>query len=393
MMITDSEIPMSIANKKKSDCCGCNACAEICPTRCIEMTADRKGFLYPRVDATACIGCGACEKVCPLPKGNIGLHRPVAAWAAWSKDRTQHRASSSGGAAHVLASYIIMRERGVVYGCTAEGMRIRHIRVETLPELARLQGSKYVQSDVRGLYGQVKTDVGAGRPVLFIGTPCQTAGLKRFMQQVPEHLYLADLICHGVPSQQMLQEHVGHVAEGRPATRISFRRGTDIRLSLSEGDRRYYEADVFREPYKDLYLQGFMAGITYRPSCYRCPYARPERVSDITLGDFWRLPGIDALPAEAKDGVSVLLPATVKGARLIASITPEMRMYRRTVDEAVRGNSQLRHPVRRGWRSRWFDRLYPACPFEAALRLVLADLRALRKIKDLVYHLRHVGRR
>lgn len=162
---------MSVANREKADCCGCNACAEVCPKNCIEMIPDRKGFLYPQVNQAACIECGACEKACPFEKGNISLNVPFTAYAAWNKDREQYLASSSGGAAHVFSSHII-KQGGVVYGCSSEGIHIRHIRVEALSGLHKLQGSKYVQSDVRGLFNQVKNDLKAGKPVLFIGTPC-----------------------------------------------------------------------------------------------------------------------------------------------------------------------------------------------------------------------------
>lgn len=213
----------SVVNRKKKDCCGCNACMEICPRCCITMIADAKGFHYPKVDTTACVDCGACKKVCPFEEENIKLNIPLTAYAAWNKDREEYLASSSGGAAHVFSSYII-RQGGVVYGCTSEGMHIRHIRVDSLSNLFKLQGSKYVQSDVRGLFSQVKADLKSGKPVLFVGTPCQVAGLKNYIKWIPEHLYLVDLICHGVPSQQMLNEHIHHILK-TSAEQLSFRKG------------------------------------------------------------------------------------------------------------------------------------------------------------------------
>ena len=187
------------------------------------MIADAKGFHYPKVDTTACVDCGACKKVCPFEEENIKLNIPLTAYAAWNKDREEYLASSSGGAAHVFSSYII-RQGGVVYGCTSEGMHIRHIRVDSLSNLFKLQGSKYVQSDVRGLFSQVKADLKSGKPVLFVGTPCQVAGLKNYIKWIPEHLYLVDLICHGVPSQQMLNEHIHHILK-TSAEQRSFRKG------------------------------------------------------------------------------------------------------------------------------------------------------------------------
>lgn len=53
---------INITNKQ--NCCGCSACATICPKRCITMAADNEGFLYPQVNKNICIDCGLCEKVC-----------------------------------------------------------------------------------------------------------------------------------------------------------------------------------------------------------------------------------------------------------------------------------------------------------------------------------------
>lgn len=263
---------MSVADKSKADCSGCNACAEACPKHCIEMISDKKGFLYPKLDTAVCIDCGVCEKVCPFEEENRKLHAPLAAYAAWNKDREQYLASSSGGAAHVFSSHIIKQE-GVVYACTSEGMRIRHIRVDSLQELSKLQGSKYVQSDVRRLFGQVKADLQAGKPVLFIGTPCQVAGLKNYIKRIPEHLYLVDLICHGVPSQQMLHEHIHHILNGRSAEQLSFRKGQLFRIELAARCGTVYSS----EPHKDMYYRAFLKGISYRESCYCCPFARKEK--------------------------------------------------------------------------------------------------------------------
>lgn len=361
----------SVAYKKKKNCCGCNACAEICPKHCIRMVEDAKGFMYPQVDNSICVECGACEKICPIDTAKGSLMTPLKAYAAWNKNHKEQLASSSGGAAYVLSSHILDAE-GVVYGCTADGIDVRHIRIEDKSELYKLQGSKYVQSDVRGLFKNVKDDLKSGKSVLFIGTPCQVAGLKNYIGKNTERLYLVDLICHGVPSQKMLHEHIKYVAKGRKIQYISFRKGNDFTISL-KASGFIYDANVWREPYKDLYMKGFMQGMIYRPSCYECPFACPGRVSDITIGDFWGLHNIESLPKETQDGVSVLLPMTDKGLKLIHSVEPNMHILERSVDEAVNGNTQLRYPSIQGRRARLFSMLYPILPFDMALNLVMAD--------------------
>lgn len=367
----------SIATKKKKDCSGCNACAEACPKHCIEMIPDKKGFLYPKVDTSTCIDCGVCTKVCPFEDGNIHLKPPLTAYAAWNKDREQYLASSSGGAAQVFSSYII-NQGGVVYGCTSDDMRIRHIRVDALSDLHKLQGSKYVQSDVRELFSKVKADLKANKPVLFIGTPCQVAGLKNYIKQIPEHLYLVDLICHGVPSQQMLNEHIAHVLNGRTAKQISFRKGEQFRFEITT----QYGAAYFAEYHKDKYYRAFFNGISYRESCYRCPFARKERASDITIGDFWGLQNAASLPLNKEEGISVMLPLTEKGNKLISATKLEMHAYERNAQEAIDGNTQLQCPMKGTLSRRIFNALYPILPFDTAVMcsIIHCKIRTLFKI-------------
>lgn len=376
---------MSVFGKKESECCGCNACVEICPRHCICMVENEKGFLYPQVDRLACIQCNVCEKVCPFDTSNLSLRLPLKAYAAWSKNRKRHLISSSGGAAYVLSSYIIQNRGGVVYGCAADGMSIGHVRIENISDLYRLQGSKYVQSDVRGIFRRVKDDLKVNRPVLFIGTPCQVAGLKNYIGLIPKHLYLVDLICHGVPSQKMLRDHVNYVSKGINVCQISFRNGNDIILSIT-GDNFMYEASVWKEPYKDLYIKGFLDGMIYRSSCYKCHFACLPRVSDITLGDFWGLKNQDRMPINARDGVSLLLPVSDKGISLIEAVQKNFVIYERNMEEAINGNPQLRHSAIQGRRSCLFNLLYPTLPFDMAMNIVVADHKIIWKVKKNVYH-------
>lgn len=372
----------SIATKKKKDCSGCNACAEACPKHCIEMIPDKKGFLYPKVNTATCIDCGVCTKVCPFENGNIHLNAPLTAYAAWNKDREQYLASSSGGAAQVFSSYII-NQGGVVYGCTSYDMRIRHIRVDALSDLHKLQGSKYVQSDVRGLFSKVKDDLKAGKQVLFIGTPCQIAGLKNYIKQIPEHLYLVDLICHGVPSQQMLNEHIAHVLNGRTAKQISFRKGEQFRLEITPKCGAVY----FAGSYEDKYYRAFYNGMSYRESCYRCPFARKERASDITIGDFWGLQNAASLPLNKEEGISVMLPLTEKGNKLINATKLEMHAYERNAQEAIDGNTQLQCPTKGTLSRRIFNALYPMLPFDTAVKVSIIHCRIKASLKNYIKYI------
>lgn len=358
---------MSVAIKSKSECCGCNACAEICPRRCIEMAADSAGFLYPKVNHKECIECGACERVCPLQPSNDCSY-PIKCYAARRLRPEKQSGSSSGGAAAAICEKIIA-EGGVAYGCMGDGARVCHTRIDNAADLPKLQGSKYAQSDARGMYAQAKQDLIAGKKVVFIGTPCQTYGLKRFLRKSGDNLLLVDIICHGVPSRQMLSEHISHIANGKEIDKVSFRDGNNFILRLYSKGKEVWSANVWEERDKDIYYKGFIEGLIYRPSCYSCKFARPERYSDITIGDFWGLKDPDLFEGNAKLGTSVILPATEKGVRFAMTLHNEMMMAERDAEEAVEGNTQLNHPVKRHKAGKIFFMLYKLLPFDTALSL------------------------
>lgn len=355
----------------KYQCSGCAACADVCPAHCIEYRHDAAGFIYPSIDAAACIGCGACERVCPIIPGNAATREAGNCFAAWANDQHTHRKSSSGGLGYVLAKSVIGRG-GVVYGCSAaDPTHIRHIRVEDIESLAELQGSKYVQSDTRGVYRQIKEDIKRGREVLFIGTPCQVSAVRNIYRKYPENLYTADLICHGVPSQKMLNEQFRSISRQIPES-VSFRDGNEYRLKLTYPDRKAFSGSVWSVPYFRVFYKGF----SFRPSCYRCPYAGDKRAGDITIGDFWGIKEPENLPEQARDGISAVLVSTPKGQRLLEAITPELEIHSRPVQEAVSGNDQLRHPVKETCKAKIFRTLYPALPLRAAVAACIVDSKA-----------------
>lgn len=365
------------------NCTGCSACSSVCPRHCITMREDRLGFEYPVVDESACVSCGLCLKTCPVA-GSPDLAYPMNAYAARSIDDRDYLTSSSGGAASVLSRHMI-KSGGVVYGCASDGTDVRHVRVDRLDDLPRLKGSKYVQSSLSGVFDPLKQDLKDGRDVLFIGTPCQVAAVCRYAGKLSDKLYLVDLICHGVPSRKMLKDHVASVSGGRPVDKVSFRNGSRYELTLASAGEVLYRADNDR----DLYCNVFLRGLSCRNACYRCLFARPERGSDITIGDFW---GIDTkshpLPFDCDSGLSVMLPVTGKGKRLVEMISCDMKIEGRSVEEAVNGNSQLRKPTRNTFRGRLLRYLYAhGLSFDAAVRISLFD----KKLRDIYRKI--IGRR
>lgn len=196
--------------KDKSKCCGCAACVQACPKQCILFEEDEEGFRYPLVDQSKCIDCGLCEKVCP-EINQFARRKPIKVYAAINNDETIRMQSSSGGIFTLLAEKII-DEGGVVFGAAFdENWEVRHEYVETRRGLAKLRTSKYVQSRIENRYQQTKKFLGEGRKVMFTGTSCQIAGLKRFLRKDYDNLLAVDVICHGVPSPMVWRDYLEEI--------------------------------------------------------------------------------------------------------------------------------------------------------------------------------------
>lgn len=372
---------MSIAQKRNNECCGCNACAEICPKQCISMYNDKLGFSYPKVDLSTCIECGKCERVCPLIDPESILSTPISAFASWNKNLEIHSTSASGGIGYALSQYII-ENGGIVYGCASIGTKAKHIRIDKIEDLHQLQGSKYVQSDIQGIFQQIKSDLSANRKVLFIGTPCQAAAVKKFIEKKNENLIIVDLICHGVPSQQMLDNHILKIAKGEQVKRVTFRDGNSYKFALTlynnNNNNNIYSKDYWQDPLSEKYYHAFMCGVSYRPSCSECHFAKSKRVSDLTIGDFWGFKDSDKLPKETQNGLSVILVNSEVGYNVIKNLHDKINIIQRPIQEAVEGNTQLRHPAYATKRTRIFRQLYPLLPFDTAVTLSYCDRFARR---------------
>lgn len=325
-------------------CTGCALCAAQCPKSSIQMKEGYLGHLFPIINQETCINCGLCQKKCPA------LHKPISfipsiAYAGWAKDQNDYKTSTSGAAASVLSQYII-ENGGVVYGCAMlPNIEVKHIRVDNLSDLVRLKGSKYVQSNILEIIPSLKADIKSGRNVLFIGTPCQVAAIRNIYIKKPRNLFLVDIICHGTPSLKSLQEHIKHVSPYDHYDTVIFRDGCYIIATIVDG-KEVYRKYLFEERFKDVYLNAFFDGFTYRDSCYICNYACTDRVSDITVGDFWGLG--TKLPAneipEHKDGCSAILINSEEGERLFDGCKDRCFTFERPITECVEGNEQLRHP-------------------------------------------------
>ncbi len=368
-------------------CTGCLACLNSCPTDAISVRADRNGSIAPHIDNEKCINCGLCARVCPANNPQP-LRRAPHAYAAWSE---REPLSSSGGIGAVMARKTL-ENGGVVYGAAIADGKTRHIRVETADELPRLRGSKYVQSDVGLTYRAAKQDLTAGRQVLFTGTPCQIGGLYAYLRKSYDNLVTVDLICHGTPPHTYLQQHLDDKTGGNWDS-FSFRGEHDFYMTAYKDGAIVYQ----KISGQDAYFQAFLRGLTYRDSCYQCPYSRPERVADVTIGDFW---GIDRKTLQHPyDGrISVILPNTEKGQAFFDTVADTLVYEQRPVEEpANEEQTNLRHPSEPHHDRAKFLAAYKTSDFPTAIHATSIPrenrqdkmqrslpYRALRKIKKIL---------
>ena len=368
-----------------NSCTGCAACAGVCAHKAISMVeVPPHGYLHPKINNDLCVDCGLCSKTCPVNNPPV-FNSPQTAFAAISKDRDDLMSSSSGAASSVLATHII-NKGGVVYGSVEEDYaHIAHQRIDSLTDLPKIKGSKYVHSYTTDIFPKVKADLQQGLEVLFLGTPCQIAGLRKYLRKSYDNLTLVDLCCHGVPSQKFLRDDVEHLCDvtfrnkgdmSKPWDRwglyVTFRNKGDMSkpwdrygVYLSEK-----ENNMISSPFlKDNYITAFMSGLLFRENCYTCPYARAERVSDITIADFW---GYQGKEIKVDNGISLLMPSTPKGVRLIEVFKPAFYCEERLAAEAIKGNGQFNHPSSRPKERDAFLRMYSE-DMQEAYRIALRD--------------------
>lgn len=322
-------------------CTGCTACAAICPKGCITMVADENGFSHPLVNESTCIQCGLCEKKCPIRSKQAFSHMPTA-YAARSVDTRMRLESSSGGVFSELAQ-IVLAQRGAVFGAAYDDhFRVIHICAEDEHSLARLRGAKYAQSDLFGVFDDVKDRLTRGQEVLFSGTPCQVGGLKAFLGREYENLVTVDFVCHGVPSPMAWERFVKELSVQSPLLSVNLR-AKDTGWSRYQYCHALQYADGMRRLIpnsESLYMKLFVGDLINRQSCSNCSFKGYARRSDLTLGDFW---GIWDIAPEMDDncGTSLVLVQSEKGRRLWNAISSRLVSREVTLEEASYENPSI----------------------------------------------------
>ncbi len=322
-------------------CCGCGACEQICPRNAIFMSVNKYGFYQPVIDEEKCVQCGKCIQKCQLlSAANIitTKEEPNVIVAA-NTDEEEIRKSSSGGIAFVLTKHIL-EQQGVVFGAVYnESMEVVHCMIDCVQEIWRLQGSKYVQSRIGETYRQAETCLKEGRKVLFTGTPCQIGGLYHFLGKDYSNLYTVDIICYGAASPGIFKDYITwkeNITKGR-IKHINFRSKLDrwgASITEIEFENR---KNLIKYSDEDEWYQTFISHVATNEACHSCKYTNIQRVSDITLGDFW---GIEKFrpDLDRKKGLSKVLLNTEKGNVLFEEITGKIFKEDMALETAIRPN-------------------------------------------------------
>ena len=326
---------------KVKTCTGCFACLERCPQKAIYFHITPEGFYKPQVDTEKCINCGLCIKQCPTEHPQFANDDTPECFAAAFPERAT---SSSGGIFPMLAQKILAQGGYVCGAAWDEFFNVKHIIISQASELTKLQKSKYIQSNIKGIYPQIEKLLQANKKVLFSGTPCQVAGLKSFLKKEYQNLLTIDIVCHGVPSPKVLQKYIQERAlnTDEKILSIDFRNKEAGWFPSLSSVKIVTNKRVFYNPDKeDSFMVAFLKDLSLKPSCSNCPFAKFPRQGDITLGDFWGIKHYKS-KLDDKKGTSLLLLNNSKGKEFIKSLKQDFIFCEKVpLKHAVYGNPSL----------------------------------------------------
>ncbi len=355
----------------KEMCCGCGACAEVCPQKAIKMVRDKEGFDYPQINGDICAECEACRYVCPM-KGHEPIKSERFYAGAQAKEDKLRYSGSSGGVFSVLAQYVL-RYQGVVYGAGYdECMTVVHREAQNDEQLEKIKRTKYVQSNMEGIYGKVERKLKEGRWVLFCGTPCQADALRLFLRDDYEKLILIDLVCYGVPSPGIWENYVKYLEHihGGKMTDFSFR----DKRKMNNGhtcsyiiDGKEYTDSLYRDIFCKMYFQNYIL----RPSCHNCRFCTVNRKSDFTIGDFW---GIEHIRPHMDDGMgtSMVIIHSERAGKIWNQIKTELNWFACTKEHVLQ--PRLLKPAEPARGRKRFMKMYERIPFEIIVKLLKMQL-------------------
>lgn len=179
------------------------------------MIENEEGFLYPDLDEKKCIKCGQCNKVCPVSvenQFNIENQKGFKIYGGYCTSIQTNQASSGRIFPLITKKFFDENKKNSkVYSVKMEGKRACHYEATSYNEIKQGFGSKYIQSDLSNIYSKIKKDLDNESKVLFSGTPCQIAGLKKYLGKEYEKLLTQAIFCHGVASPKVFKKYCDYV--------------------------------------------------------------------------------------------------------------------------------------------------------------------------------------
>lgn len=327
------------------ECTACQACRSVCPVNAITMVENSRGFSYPIIDQSKCIDCHKCQRICPSINNSVDFNAPLKTYAGWILDKKNRWFSTSGGASYALSRKVI-EEGGVFCGCRWNMNHAEHAITDRKEDLHQFQGSKYTYSDINECYIRILQYLKENRKVYFVGTACQIAGLKAFLVKGYENLVTIDILCHGIPSSKGLRDRIAGVERMHKHGKVVDLRFRDKKIDQYHTCMKYTFEDGFSfysSEYQDFFFRGFDSNYLLRENCFNCKYARRERISDITIADFWGYSPINLRFRSFRKGTSLLLANTLKGMEVIDQLDA-FQKEERDYEYAARAQNNLHKP-------------------------------------------------
>lgn len=274
----------------------------------------------------------------------------VISYAVQSRQKNIRLRSTSGGTFSEIARSFI-RTGGCV--CAAgydEQGKVVHKLINTISEIDELCESKYVQSDLNNCFADVESCLSSSRKVLFVGTPCQVAGVKAYLRNKDEKLYTIDLVCYGVPSPMIYIEWRAEI-ERVYKKKIAYVHFRDKSFGYAAPNVKIVFKDGSSAEQTFLiksYMKTFMSGLNVRPSCSECAFKGIDRCSDLTFGDCWHI-GVFQKAMDDNLGTTSVYVHSPKGSMLLDMIKNqvnisqidtqhEIKLDGRKINESVQKN-------------------------------------------------------
>lgn len=336
--------------QEKVDCCGCNACGDVCAHHAITFKTDIEGFWYPEVNKNICTNCHLCEKVCPIININDlkknDYAKPSHTIAAINKNMRVRWDSTSGGAFSALADAMYAQGGYVSGALYNEDFTVRNYVSDNPDDLAKLRSSKYLQSKAEGLYADIRELLKRGEKVLACGTPCQMAALRSFLRKDYNNLIIVDFICRGVNSPKVYRAYLDSL-EKKYGSKVVYVKAKNKELGWRNLTRKITFANgqsyygVFMD---DDFRRGYHTNVFCRPSCYDCKFKGFPRIADITIADYWGIEKVDK-NLDNNIGTSLMLLNSKKGEAYFECAKDRLEYIETPFESILGGNIALRKSI------------------------------------------------